>query len=231
MQGTVLVVDDETSILKAYGRLLRLSGYETRPFSSGEEFLRAGPASFAAEGGCCIVMDLQIGDVSGLDVQRALPRVHPPIVFISARGDIASSVLALKAGALNFLEKPVDKIELIAAIDNALEIDLGTRHLTYTIERVRKNVESLTCREEEVLRQVITGRLNKNIASELGITEKTVKVHRARMFQKMGVRSVAELSRVCVLAGIDPADALIASYPLPSSSGRGLGDSAGVSTG
>jgi len=192
--GRVFLVDDDVAVLTALSRLLREAGFDVEAYQSPSEFL----LNEDIETPGCAVLDVALGDRSGLDVQSALANKGDtrPIIFITGKGDIATSVQAMKAGAVDFLTKPVLEENLIAAVRNALERDRLAREEGARLESVAERLASLTPREHEVLASVVAGRLNKQIAAELKIAEKTVKVHRARVMAKMAVRSVAELVRV-----------------------------------
>ena len=187
----VRVVDDDASVLKALGRLLRAAGFAVRTFPSPQVFLNEHDAT--APG--CVVLDLSMPGVDGLQIQRALSHAGDgcPIVFISGHGDIASSVSAMKAGAVDFLTKPFDAQRLLGAVRTAVEKDRAARATRAERSSIGMRMAALTPREREVMAQVCTGRLNKQIAADLGIAEKTVKVHRARVMKKMVAGSVAEL--------------------------------------
>ena len=196
----VYVIDDEASVRRSLKRLLTVAGYRVEAFASAKEFLEheAGP-----EVGC-LVLDLKMPDVNGLELQQALLAADRclPIVFISGHGDVPTSVQAMKAGATDFLSKPFDADALIAAIESALEKarqQLQERQGRAEVERL---LAALTPRELEVLRYVITGQPNKQIAAALGTSEKTVKVHRGRVMHKLQVQSVADLVRLCEKVGI-----------------------------
>ena len=200
-QETVFLVDDDASIRKAITKLLRSAGHTTRAFASGHDFL----AQVGDEPGC-IILDLSMPAAGGLEVQAALAERdhHPPVIFLTGHGDVRSSVKALKHGALDFLEKPVDDTVLLTAVANALDKDRqGRARLNQTAE-VTARLQNLSPREYEVLRYVIGGSLNKQIAWTLNISEKTVKAHRARVMEKMAVRSVAELVRLTEQTGVRP---------------------------
>jgi RNA polymerase sigma factor (sigma-70 family) len=200
---TVFVIDDDPGVLRAIGRLLRNNDYQVQLFEEASQFLSTIDPS--APG--CVLVDLAMPEVSGLEVQerlRALGDAHP-VVFLSGQGSIQASVRAMKAGAVDFIEKPCEEAELLATVQAALEQDRRMRAQRDAIDQVRRRLASLTPRESEVFRHVIAGLLNKQIAARLGTAEKTVKVHRARVMQKMSVRSVAELTRVADVAGIQPA--------------------------
>jgi len=193
VQACVSVVDDDALVLRSLGRLLRSAGFTVRTYPSPQAFLAQG----AGDAPGCVVLDLSMPGLSGLDLQKALasspdPR---PVVFISARGDVPSSVAAMKAGAVDFLTKPFDQEQLLAAVHAAIERDRSARIAREERSSIGERVATLTPREREVLSRVVDGRLNKQIAAELGTAEKTVKVHRARMMRKMGVDSLAGLVR------------------------------------
>jgi FixJ family two-component response regulator len=201
--ATVFVVDDDEAILKALERLLRLSGFEVRCFNSAQAFLEGHDPDIPG----CLILDVAMDQLNGLELQEALARSGSdrPIVFLSARADIPMTVRAMQAGAVTFLTKPVAGEDLLAAIRLAFDKDRQCRTLRAELDVLRQHVATLTRREAQVLRQVIAGRLNKQIAGDLGTAEKTIKVHRARVMEKMGVRSVAELVRVSQRIGIEPA--------------------------
>jgi FixJ family two-component response regulator len=193
VQACVSVVDDDALVLRSLGRLLRSAGFTVRTYPSPQAFLAQGSGD--APG--CVVLDLSMPGLSGLDLQQALasspdPR---PVVFISGRGDVPSSVAAMKAGAVDFLVKPFDEQALLAAVRSAVEQDRAARTAREELSLIGCRVAALTPREREVLSRVVDGKLNKQIAAELGTAEKTVKVHRARMMRKMGVGSIAGLVR------------------------------------
>ena len=192
--GRVFLIDDDAGVLTALTRLLREAGFDVEAFQSPSEFLLHDDASTPG----CAVLDVALGDWNGLEVQTALANKGDarPIIFITGQGDIATSVQAMKAGAVDFLTKPVRDEDLIEAVRRALERDRATREEEARLASVGERLASLTPREQEVLSSVVAGRLNKQIAAELGIAEKTVKVHRARVMAKMAVRSVAELVRL-----------------------------------
>ena len=192
--GTVFVVDDDSSVRGGLGRLLKSVGLAVETFASAREFLERG----RAEGPACLVLDVRLPELSGLDLQAELARagVAIPIIFITGHGNVPISVRAMKAGAADFMEKPVDEQELLDAVHRALERDRRVRQEQAEVAELRLRLESLTPREREVLAHVVAGRLNKQIAAELGTSEKTVKVHRARVMEKMKVSSLAELARL-----------------------------------
>jgi len=203
MKACVSVIDDDALVLRSLDRLLQSRGFEVHTYSSPQAFLEQHDTGTPG----CIVMDLSMPGLSGLELQQALARAADPrpVVFLSGRGDIASSVEAMKAGAVDFLTKPVEAEQLVAAVGAAIEKDRQARTARAAVESVERRLASLTPREREVLRHVVAGRLNKQIAADLGTAEKTIKVHRARLMAKMGVRSVAELVRMTESAGVPPA--------------------------
>jgi FixJ family two-component response regulator len=200
--NTVFVVDDDATILKALGRLLRGAGFEVRAFLSSQAFLDLHDPAIPG----CALFDYSIDGLNGLELQQALiaSGCERPVIFLTGRGDIPTSVRAMQAGAVNFLTKPARAEDLIGAVRLAIEKDGTARRGLAELESIRRRMSALTSRESEVLGFVIAGRLNKQIAGELGIAEKTIKVHRARMMEKMGVRSVAELVHLTDRAGIVP---------------------------
>lgn len=203
--GLVCVVDDDPSVRRSLERLIKSIGLEVETFSSAAEFQnRQRP-----DGPCCLILDIRMPGINGLDLQQELHSagLSMPIIFITGHGTISLSVRAMKHGAIDFLEKPFDEQDLLDAIHRALEIDRGARHNCSERTEIQNHIESLTSREREVFLQVVTGRLNKQIASELGISEKTIKVHRAHVMQKMQADSLAALVHLANKAGI-PDDSL-----------------------
>jgi FixJ family two-component response regulator len=190
----VHVVEDDDSVRIALVRLLRSTGYETRAYASAGEFVMSGPPS----GPGCAVLDLNLPGISGLDLHDALSRrpTPLPVVFVTGYGDVPSSVRAMKTGAVDFLTKPVNADALLKAVECALERDGHRRADESKLAEVRERYRRLTPREREVFAHVIRGRLNKQIAADLGTCERTVKAHRSQLMQKMGVRCLAELVRV-----------------------------------
>ena len=190
----VFVVDDDPAVRKSLWRLLRSGGYEVSAFSSAEEFL----AKLEPDAAGCAVLDLAMPGLDGLSLQQRLAarEVPMPVLFLTGRGDIPASVKAMKAGAEDFLTKPVDETVLFAALRRALAHGREARETRRRVSDARGRLEMLTPREREVLEGVVAGRLNKQIAGDLGISEKTVKVHRARVMEKLDASSVAELVRL-----------------------------------
>ena len=191
----VHVVDDDDSVRTAVVRLLQAAGYEARGYASAGEFL-LGRSDRNAPG--CVVLDVRLPGPSGLDLQEALARLEVPlpIVFLTGHGDIPMSVRAMKAGAVDFLTKPVSREALLAAVRVAVARDADTRATREGLRGLRARYESLTPREREVFAGIVAGRLNKQIAAELGTAERTIKAHRAHVMEKMDVASVAELVRI-----------------------------------
>lgn len=200
---TVFVVDDDLSLRKALSRLLKSEGYDVETFSSAQEFLHADPR---CEGPACLVLDVKMPGLNGLDLQQELHKREYaiPIVFITGHGDIPMGVKAMKKGAIEFLTKPFDDEVLLGAVEEALKKDMANRSAMNERQSILQRVKLLTPREYEILTYVITGMLNKQIAYDLDISEKTVKVHRGRVMEKLGIDSVAELVRLTEKAGIEP---------------------------
>ena len=198
----VFVVDDDASMRTGLSRLLRSAGYQCEAFDSAEAFLRR--ERHAGVG--CLVLDLRMPHVTGLELQERLGRLgyHLPIIFLTGHGDIPHSVQAVKQGAVNFLTKPVDEEALLASIEEALARDRRLLTAANKETAILHRTQTLSPREFEVMQGVIAGALNKQIAAHLGIAEKTVKIHRGQVMEKMGVHSVAELVRLCESAGIKP---------------------------
>ena len=192
---TIFVIDDEERVRTALTRLLQAEGYAVQSYASASAFLEA--YSGCEEG--CVISDLAMPDFDGLELQSALAATARPLplVFISGYGTVPESVQAMKQGAVDFLTKPVNDVDLLRAIRSATEKDHQARAVAEQVGETRRRLATLTPREREVLRHVSQGQLNKQIAADLGIVEKTIKVHRARVMEKMGVRSVAELVRQC----------------------------------
>lgn len=196
----VFLIDDDESVRVALARALRLAGFVVQPYESADAFLAEHDPSQPG----CLVADVTLPGTGGLELQRLLSSsgVSRPIVFITGHGNIRMSVQAMRAGAVTFLPKPVRIAELATAIDEALERDRRTREQRAAQEDVERRLAALTHREREVLDLVVVGKLNKQIAAELGAAEKTVKVHRGRVMCKMRCRSVAELVTLAAAAGV-----------------------------
>jgi FixJ family two-component response regulator len=192
--GIVFVVDDDPSVRKAAARLFRSVGIRTEMFENASDFLDFARPDLPS----CLVLDVNMPGLNGIELQKQLSERDGdlPIVFMTGHGDIPMSVQAMKAGAVDFLPKPVHDEQLLAAVRQAIESHAQTRQQFAEVAEFRRRRESLTTREREVMELVVTGMLNKQIASKLGITEATVKVHRGRVMEKTGVVSVAELVRL-----------------------------------
>jgi len=200
-QQTVFIVDDDPSFLKGIERLLRSSGYATECFSSAEEFLAR--CSREAEG--CVVTDLRMPGMDGLSLQKSLASLRNPlaVVFLTGQGDIPTSVRAMRAGAEDFLSKTAPREEIIDAVDRALARSRVECREAAVHESLQSRIDSLTPRERVVLSRVIRGDLNKVIAAELGINERSVKRHRSHLMSKLQVDSLAELVRLTIEAGFE----------------------------
>ena len=194
VQPTVLIIDDDPAFRDSVGRLLRSVGLDAQLFASVSDFL----ASDLPDGPTCLVLDVRLPGQSGLDFQRELAAANKqfPIIFITGHGDIPMSVQAMKSGAIEFLTKPFRDQDLLDAIQLGLARDRARRQNEKALAALRERFESLSPREREIMIQVAHGRLNKQIAAEIGIAEATVKVHRSRLMHKMKARSLPELSRM-----------------------------------
>jgi len=199
-KSIIAIVDDDGSVRQGPERLIRSVGWHAETFASAQEFL----ARAWTQPPNCLVLDLQLPDVSGLELQKRLAEIalNIPIVFLTGHGNIPSSVQAMKAGAIEFLTKPVDEEDLLRAIREAVERDRSAREEQAETRALLRRYESLTAREQEVMVHVISGRLNKQIAAEMSITEDTVKFHRGHIMRKMEADSLADLVRMADGLGI-----------------------------
>jgi FixJ family two-component response regulator len=196
----IAIVDDDRSVREGLRSLIRSAGWSVETFASAQEFL-ARPRAKAPS---CLILDLQLPDLSGLDLQKrmAAMNLEIPIVFLTGHGDIPASVRAMKAGAVEFLTKPVDEQDLLRAIQEAIDRDHRTRQQHADLRELRSRHDSLTAREREVMQQVISGLLNKQVAAEMNITQFTVKIHRGQVMRKMHADSLADLVRMAESLGI-----------------------------
>jgi len=197
---TVYVVDDDLAVRKGLARLLQSAGHVVETFCSANEFLERRVPGVPG----CVVLDVSMPGLNGLQLQEALAGDggELPIIFLTGRGDIPMSVQAMKRGAVDFLTKPVTADTLLSAVGVALERDCLQRRIRAEVDVIRQRLAMLTPREREVFSHVVAGYLNKQTAGLLGTAEKTIKVHRARMMEKMGVKSVAELVHLAERAGL-----------------------------
>ncbi len=200
----VFVIDDDVSVRKGLERLLRMAGYPTETFASVPDFLNREHHCGAG----CLVMDVRLPEVSGLEADAKLSQANYrlPIVFITGYADVSTSVRAMKSGAVDFLSKPVGEDALLAAVRTALDRERQQRKIRTEVDHILQRVASLTPREKEVLHHVVSGQLNKQIAVRLGVGEKTIKAHRARVMEKMETATLADLVRTAGKAGIPEAD-------------------------
>lgn len=199
---SIFIVDDDASVRDSLQALLDASGYETAEYDSGVAFLDA--ATDLGKG--IVMLDVRMPKMDGLEVQRRLRTVRPdmPVVIVTGHGDVPMAVRAMKAGAVDFIEKPFTESTLLECAERALEmVERAAQGDTFG-ETARANVEKLTPREQDVLEQLVIGRPNKVIAYELGISPRTIEIHRARIMEKMGAQSLSHLVRLALAAGIDP---------------------------
>ena len=198
--NVVFVIDDDASLRESLSSLLRSIGLHVELFESAAQFLKSKPPDVPS----CLVLDVRLPGLSGLDFQAELIKndVHVPIIFITGHGDIPMSVRAMKAGAIEFLTKPLREQDLLDAVQAGLDRDRARRESDKTVTELRSKYDSLTGREQEVIGYVASGLMNKQIAGEIGISEITVKVHRGRMMRKMGASSLAELVNMAARLGL-----------------------------
>jgi RNA polymerase sigma factor (sigma-70 family) len=203
-EPTIFIIDDDPSARRGLTRLVRAAGLNAESFGSAGDFLASG----RREGPGCIVLDVSMPEMSGPELQEELCRDDycMPIIFLSAYGDVPTAAQTLKNGAVDFLTKPVDRDDLLLAIRMSLARDTENRDQRTESDSINEHINRLTPREHEALTWVITGMMNKQIASEMGISEETVKIHRGRVMQKLETDSVARLVRLCEKVGIAPAE-------------------------
>lgn len=201
--GTIYLVDDEPGMLKALSRLLGAAGFAVTGFLSASDFL----ANFPQNAIGCLVLDVAMPGLDGMELQQRLNESgNPlPIIFLTGHGDIPMSVRAIKSGAVDFLTKPVHDEKLLAAVRMAMKLSEARAAEKAASAGLREQLDRLTPRELDVMRQVITGKLNKQIAADLGTSEQNIKIHRMRMMEKMGAESVVELARLAERLGVEPA--------------------------
>jgi FixJ family two-component response regulator len=201
-EPSVVIVDDDPDIRAALRSLLQSVGLQARAFASVPEFLKSG----RPEAPTCLVLDVRLPGRSGLDLQRELSAAHIdlPIIFITAHGDVPMSVQAMKGGALEFLTKPIRDQDLLDAIQLGLERDRARREGERALAALRERFETLTPREREVMKEVLKGRLNKQIAGDIGVSEVTVKFHRGQVMRKMKASSLLELARMAEKLKLTP---------------------------
>jgi FixJ family two-component response regulator len=199
-QPIVFVVDDDPSMRRALTNLFESVGIRVEAFGSAPEILQSQPPDVPS----CLVLDIRLPGLSGLDLQADLAKanIHTPIIFITGHGDIPMTVRAMKGGAVDFLTKPVRDQEILDAVQAAIERDRKRRDLEKTVSNVRSRFESLTSRERDVLCLVTSGLMNKQVATELGLAEITVKIYRGQIMRKMGAKSLADLVRMAEALGI-----------------------------
>lgn len=199
----VMVVDDDPSVRRALINLFESVGLRVAAFGSAPEILQSKPPEVPS----CLVLDIRLPGLSGLDLQADLAKanIHTPIIFITGHGDIPMTVRAMKSGAVDFLTKPMRDQDILDAVQAAIQRDRKRREIEKTVSNVRSRFESLTPRERDVLSLVASGKMNKNVAAELGLAEITVKIYRGQIMRKMGAKSLAELVKMNEALGIQRA--------------------------
>jgi FixJ family two-component response regulator len=202
-EQTIYIIDDDSSVRKGLIRLIKAAGLHAESYASAREFLDSGNLEKPG----CIILDVQMPKMTGPELQGELNKIGNcmPIIFLSAHGDVPTTAHTMKKGAVDFLTKPVDGNDLMEAIRISLKKDMVNRKQRTMCSATQKLINTLTRREHEVMTYVITGMLNKQVASEMAISEETVKIHRGRVMKKLGIVSVAELVRLCEKIGIVPA--------------------------
>ncbi len=193
-ESTIFIIDDDLEVRQALALLMESVGLKVETYGSADRFLEA----FDPERPGCIVLDVRMPGMSGLELQARLAAapIHPPVIIITGHGDVPMAVRAVRAGAVNFLEKPFNDQDLLDSVHRALEIDARQRGQARELAGIRRRLESLTRREREVLELVVRGLRNKMIAAELGVSQSTVEAHRARVMEKMEARSLSDLMRM-----------------------------------
>jgi FixJ family two-component response regulator len=199
---TVFLVDDEPAVVKAMSRLLRARGYDVRAYTSPQDFLANHDDAVPG----CAIFDVSMPGLDGLELQEAMTSAGGarPVIFMTGKGDIPTSVRAMRAGAIDFLTKPASDRDIFGALARAEQQDHAARQIRAEKAAIAAKIATLTRREHEVLALVVVGRLNKQIAADLGTVEKTIKVHRSRVMAKLGVRTVADLVRMVGKVGFSP---------------------------
>jgi FixJ family two-component response regulator len=194
LQRHVFIVDDDVQTLRAFARVLHEEGFDVDTFRSASEFLKHTPSDVPS----CLVLDLKLPEIDGLQLQQLMrnAKLDMPIIFVSGYGDVPSTASAMRHGAVDFLEKPVEDSRLLDAVSQAVALDAVRRERRREREEARKRLAGLTPRERQVCELVAQGLLNKQIADEVGASERTVKIHRARALQKLGVTSVTDVVRL-----------------------------------
>ena len=194
LQRHVFIVDDDVQTLRAFARILHVEGFEVDTFHSASEFLKHPPSDVPS----CLVLDLKLPEIDGLQLQQLMRngRVDIPIIFISGYGDVPSTASAMRFGAVDFLEKPVEGARLLDAVSNAVALDAVRRGRRRDSDNAKELLAQLTPRERQVCDLLARGLLNKQIADEIGASERTVKIHRGRAVQKLGINSITDLVRL-----------------------------------